>query len=147
MEGFKIQDLLTEELVFLDVEADSDEGLIRTLAAEAERLGYVKAGWADAVIRRERIYPTGLPTEVMKVAVPHAMERDQVNTPVIIVATLKRPVNFKEMGDGEQDVPVDVVFMLAVCGDKAQLTILQSVVGMFSDAGAMISVLVRHLGA
>ena len=131
MEGFKIQDLLTEELVFLDVEADSDEGLIRTLAAEAERLGYVKAGWADAVIRRERIYPTGLPTEVMKVAVPHAMERDQVNTPVIIVATLKRPVNFKEMGD----------------------------VGMFSDAGAMtdvknarskedlISVLVRHLGA
>ena len=36
-----------------------------------------------------------------------------------------------------RDVPVDVVFLLAVCGPKDQLTILQKIIGLFSDREAM----------
>ena len=140
MDALKIDDLIDEELVFLDEEADDAETLLRTLAGRALEKGYVKEGYAEAVLERERLYPTALPTEVLKVAVPHAMERDLVVRPVIVVATLKHPVNFKEMGEGVKDVPVDVVFLLAVCGSKDQLTILQKIVGMFSDASAMTDV-------
>lgn len=38
----------------------------------------------------------------MKVAVPHAIERDYVLEPRVLVATLKEPVAFKEMGDGDK---------------------------------------------
>lgn len=140
MDVLKIDDLIDEDLVFLDVEADNAEGLLRTLAGAALEKGYVKEGYADAVLERERLYPTALPTQVLKVAVPHSMDRDLVNRSVIVVATLKHPVNFKEMGEGINDVPVDVVFMLAVCGSKDQLTILQKIVGMFSDPNAMTDV-------
>ena len=137
MDAFKFDDLLDEELVFMDVEAADADSLLRALAAAAQEKGYVKEGYADAVLEREHLYPTALPTEVLKIAVPHSMDRDQVVSPVIIVATLKHPVNFKEMGDGVRDVPVDIVFMLAVCGSKDQLTILQKIVGLFSDVPAM----------
>lgn len=140
MDAFKIDDLLNEDLIFMDLEAEDSEGLLRRLAARAMEKGYVKEGYADAVLERERLYPTALPTEVLKVAVPHAMDRGLVNSPVIVVATLKTPVPFKEMGEGVRDVMVDVVFMLAVCGSKDQLTILQKIVGMFSDREAMSAV-------
>ena len=73
----------------------------------------------------------------MKVAVPHAIERDYVLEPRVLVATLKEPVAFKEMGDGVRDVMVDIVFLLAVCGSNDQLTILQKIVGLFSESDAM----------
>lgn len=137
MDLFKIENLLNEELVFMNVEADNSEDLLRFLAAEAHKKGYVKSGYADAVIEREHLYPTALPTEIMKIAVPHSIKRDQVITPVIIIATLKNPIAFKEMGDGERDVMVDIVFMLAVCGSNEHLTFLQKIVSMFSDTEAM----------
>lgn len=137
MEKFKIEDLLDEDLIFMDVEAADSESLLHTLSDKLQARGYVKPGYADAVIRRERIYPTGLPTNIMKVAVPHAMERDYVLEPRVLVAVMKKPVAFKEMGDGERDVMVDIVFLLAVCGSNDQLTILQKIVGMFSDTDIM----------
>ncbi|MDO4313238.1 MAG: PTS sugar transporter subunit IIA [Eubacteriales bacterium] len=137
MDKFKIEDLLDEGLIFMDVEAPDSETLLHSLSDELHSRGYVKQGYGDAVIRRERIYPTGLPTNIMKVAVPHAIERDYVLEPRVLVATLKNPVAFKEMGDGERDVMVDIVFLLAVCGSNDQLTILQKIVGLFSDTDAL----------
>lgn len=137
MDKFKIEDLLDENLIFMNVEAADSESLLHSLADELYSRGYVKKGYGDAVIRRERVYPTGLPTNIMKVAVPHAIERDYVLEPRVLVATLKKPVAFKEMGDGERDVMVDIVFLLAVCGSNEQLTILQKIVGIFSDIDAM----------
>ena len=137
MDKFKIEDLLDEDLIFMNVEADDSESLLHMLSEELQTRGCVKPGYADAVIRRERIYPTGLPTNIMKVAVPHAMERDYVLEPRVLVAVLDQPVAFKEMGDGVRDVMVNIVFLLAVCGSNDQLTILQKIVGMFSDADIM----------
>lgn len=139
MDEFKIEDLLDEELVFTELEAEDWVDVLRKLSAAAVEKGYVKDTYFNAVLEREQLYPTALPTPVLKVAVPHAMERIHVVKPVIVVATLKTPVPFKEMGDGVNDVPVDIVFMLAVNGDKDQLTILQKIVGMFSDSSAMQS--------
>lgn len=137
MDEFKIESLLDEDLVFLGMEAEDWVDVLRKLSAAAGEKGYVKDTYFDAVLERERLYPTALPTPVMKVAVPHAMERSHVVRPVIVVATLKKPIAFKEMGEGISDVPVDAVFMLAVNGDKEQLTVLQKLVSMFSDCQAM----------
>ena len=130
MDEFRIEDLLDENLIFMNEEAPDYETLLHNLSDKLEEKGYVKEGYADAVIRREQIYPTGLPTNIMKVAVPHAIERDYVLEPRVLVATLKEPVAFKEMGDGVRDV-------LAVCGSNDQLTILQKIVGLFSESDAM----------
>ena len=78
MEKYNIRDLLFEELIELTLEAEDFEDAIKKIGEDAYRKGYVKEGFADAVIKREKLYPTALPTEVLKVAIPHPMERDTV---------------------------------------------------------------------
>ena len=140
MDKFKIEVLLNEDLIFMNLKAADSESLLHMLSNELQTRGCVKPGYADAVIRRERIYPTGLPTNIMKVAVPHAMEREFVLEPRVLVAVLDEPVAFKEMGDGVRDVMVNIVFLLAVCGSSHQLAILQKIVGMFSDTDIMTDI-------
>ena len=88
MEKYNIRDLLFEELIELTLEAEDFEDAIKKIGEDAYRKGYVKEGFADAVIKREKLYPTALPTEVLKVAIPHvgmfsekeSMERIKAST-------------------------------------------------------------------
>ena len=132
--GVAIAQLIDKELVLFDVKADSKEDLIRQMAACAQEHGYAVDGYAEDVIEREATYPTALPTQVMKVAVPHAMVQDHVLRPAIVVARLAHPVTFKEMGDGVNDVAVEMAFMLVAKGDKSHLKVLQKLIGMLADA-------------
>ena len=77
------------------------------------------------------------PTEVLKVAIPHPMERDTVKKSAIIITKLKTPVDFTLMGSDNETVPVNIIFTLAVNGAEHQLTILQKLVGMFSEKESM----------
>jgi PTS system galactitol-specific IIA component len=131
-EAVSLESLLHPELTFFDFEADSRDDLIRKMAEEAIDAGYATGGYADDVIEREDLYPTGLPTEVMKVAVPHAMVQDHVKSAAIVIARLAHPIDFKEMGDGVNDVPVDMVFMLVAKGDKDHLAVLQRLICVFA---------------
>ena len=133
MEKYNIRDLLFEELIELTLEAEDFEDAIKKIGEDAYRKGYVKEGFADAVIKREKLYPTALPTEVLKVAIPHPMERDTVKKSAIIITKLKTPVDFTLMGSDNETVPVNIIFTLAV----NQLTILQKLVGMFSEKESM----------
>lgn len=139
MKEYRIDDLLFEEMILLDLEANNYEELIIKISDIAYEKGFVEENFSKGVIDREKIYPTGLPTNILKVAIPHAMERDNVKKSSIIVVKLDKPVQFKEMGSLEENyIPVDIVFLLAVSGSKDQLTILQELIGMFSDDKSML---------
>ena len=140
MSDYNIKDLLFEELIGLDLEADSFEDAIRKIGDDAYKKGYVKEGFADAVIKREKLYPTALPTEVLKVAIPHPIERDTVERSAIIITKLKEPVDFILMGSDNDIVPDNIIFTLAVNGAEHQLTILQKLVGMFSEKESMMKI-------
>ncbi len=137
MDNYKITNLLFEELITFDLEANTYEEVIKKIGNDAHKKGYVKSGFANAVLKREKLYPTALPTNVLKVAIPHPIERDTVEKSAIIVTKLKHPVDFVLMGSENELVPVEIVFTLAVNGGQHQLHILQDLVSMFSDEGAM----------
>ena len=132
MDDYKIKDLLFEDLITFDLEADNYEEVINKICTDAYQKGYVQEDFSDAVIAREKLYPTALPTNILKVAIPHPMDRDSVKKSAIIVTKLKKPVNFILMGSDNDNVPVNIVFTLAINGSGHQLTILQKLVGMFS---------------
>ena len=137
MQEFSVNDLLHEDLVLMDVVAGSVEELMEQICGYAQKKGYVKDSYLAAVLERENSYPTGLPTEVMKVALPHTTDQSHVLKSGIFIAKLPKPVSFKEMGEGINDVPVEMVFMLTVNGTKEQLTVLQNIVGMFTKPEAL----------
>jgi PTS system galactitol-specific IIA component len=96
--------------VRLDV--SSADAAIRALSRELRRAGVVKDTFEDAALARERRSPTGLPFEGGAVALPHA-EPEHVLSPAIGVATLLRPVRFREMGSPGVALDVALVVMPA----------------------------------
>lgn len=132
-DAIALTEMLHEDLIFFDFEASDRYDLINKLGAAAIEAGYAVEGYPADVIEREDLYPTGLPVEGMKVAVPHAMVQEHVNKSTIVAAKLAHPIDFKEMGDGENDVPVEMVFMLVVKGDHGTLAVLTQLISIFAE--------------
>lgn len=114
---------LDQDLVAVGLEAATAEEAIRSLADRLARRGFVAAGYADAVVEREREFPTGLPT-ALPVALPHT-EAFLCRRSALTVGVLKGPVAFGEMGAPERTVEARVVFLLALANPKDQVRWLQ----------------------
>lgn len=124
--------LLHDELIFLDYEADNREDLLRKLASELKERGYVKESYIKGVLDREKVFPTGLNTAGVKVALPHT-DAIHVNKAAIAVAKLKKPIIFKEMGFGEKDVEAKLIIMMAVRKPEDQVKTLSKLMSILSD--------------
>lgn len=131
--------LLNKEFIFLDYEADTKEELLENLSNILKDKGYVKDSYINGVLEREKVFPTGLNTLGVSVAIPHT-DAKHVEKPTILVAKLKKPVIFKEMGDGINDVEAKLIFMLAIKNPEEQLTTLRKLVSIFSDEQKILSV-------
>ncbi|AME03085.1 MULTISPECIES: PTS sugar transporter subunit IIA [Selenomonas] len=127
---------LNEDLVLMEVDAKDKFDLLRQAAQCLQTHGYVKESYADAVIEREKVFATGLPTVMGGVAIPHT-DVEHVNTPAVCIVRLKKPVDFVIMGDDTETVSVDCIFMLAMKEAHAQLTLLQNLMGILQDADAL----------
>jgi len=131
--------MFAPELVLLNVEASDCEDLLRIASNHLYNHGYVTESYLDALIQRESVYPTGLPTPGVKVALPHTTTEYALR-PGILMLNLKEPVAFKEMGNGVLDVMVDIVFVIVVSDAKEQVGVLKKMMGMFADEQALIRI-------
>lgn len=125
-----------DRLIIVDCEADSAEKVIELLCDRMEKEGMVKPSFREAVLTREKDYPTGIPTGFYDVAIPHA-PAGHVLHPGLAVAQLRKPVTFFSMGDREQELSVWVVILLAIQDPKAQLNLLKSLLCSFENEEAM----------
>lgn len=110
-------------LVEVNMVAGSAAEVIGRLAARLAVRGYVTAGFQEAVLERERDFPTGLPTAV-PVAIPHTEARHCLRS-ALAVGLLAQPVSFGEMGNSQRTLPVRIVFLLALADPKEQVLWLQ----------------------
>ncbi|EIJ77976.1 putative PTS IIA-like nitrogen-regulatory protein PtsN [Bacillus methanolicus PB1] len=121
-----------ESLILKDIDVNSREELLRTMAANLFSKGLVKESFIDAVIEREKTFPTGLPTNRISVAIPHT-DSEHVNKKAISIAILKEPVKFGVMGEMDADTPVQIVFMLAIDEKDSHLVVLQKLMELFQN--------------
>lgn len=131
--------LLHEELVILSYEAKTSEEVLMGLSGILKEKGYVKESYTKAIMDREKVFPTGLNTEGVKVAIPHT-DAKHVEKPAILVAKLKEPVNFKEMANGVNDVSAKLIFMLAIKNPDEQVKTLSKLMSIFSDKEALLGI-------
>ncbi|GHC64297.1 PTS sugar transporter subunit IIA [Limoniibacter endophyticus] len=129
-----LMDYLDKGAVVAKLDAGSSEEVIRALAAKLEALGYVKPSYVEAVLKREATMPTGLPMGDAKrnVAVPHT-DPEHVLKPGIALATLTTPVNFANMEDPDEAVPVSTIVMLALNDKDAQVEMLSTIIATIQD--------------
>jgi galactitol PTS system EIIA component len=129
----KISNFLKPEAIALQLEAKTSEEVIRNLGTRLLALGYVKADFVAATLRREAAMPTGLPLGgTINAAIPH-VDIEFVNQSALALATLKSPVVFYNMVDDQEAVPVQLVIMLALDQPKSQIEMLQRVSGILQQ--------------
>ena len=102
-----------DTILVAELQADSPADCIRQMAEILSRQGIVKPEFVEAVLAREKEYPTGIPVGV-PVALPHT-DAEHCLKPAVIIGKMEQPVAFGMMG-GEEDETVDVrlVFMLSL---------------------------------
>lgn len=120
------------DLVLLDMEAKTSRDVIGKLGKLMLSKNDVKDSYIEAVIAREEELPTGLSIGDFYVAIPHT-DSNHVNKSSIAIATLKSPVEFREMVDPDKKINVELVFLLAVKDPKEQVTLLKSLMSVFQN--------------
>ncbi len=123
---------ISPKLVIPMLRATSSEDAIRQLGGLLVSDGFAKATYVDAVLERERDYPTGIEFPLCGVAMPHG-EPDGVLGAAIAIGRCAGPVSFKRMDDFEQDIEVGLIAMLAVNDPTGHLDVLGKLIGVFSD--------------
>jgi PTS system galactitol-specific IIA component len=99
-------------LSLVQLDAPSAAAGIRALASRLFSAGYVKSSFEQAALVRERKSPTGLPFSPWAVALPHA-DPEHGTTPRIALATLSKPVVFRQMGSPAVSLEVSIIVMPA----------------------------------
>src|SRR5512145_1145575 len=105
--------MLSPDLCVAGLVAGSSEAVIVALAGRLVAAGRVHPSFEAAVLRRERRAPTGLPFPTLPVAMPHA-DPEHVVAPAIAVASLAKPVRFRQMGMPGIELEVSLVVMPAL---------------------------------
>jgi Phosphotransferase system mannitol/fructose-specific IIA domain (Ntr-type) len=113
-------------------ESTERDALLHEMADYLLGKGIVKPGYGDAVIEREKTYPTGIPTEPIAVAIPHS-SRELVNKSTILVARTKSGVTFDRIDDKDLTVDVKVIFMLAIGSDDGEVEAIAKVMNAVQD--------------
>ncbi|MGP2441411.1 PTS fructose transporter subunit IIABC [Streptomyces sp. JW3] len=124
-----MRDLITEELVDLDLRADTKEAAARALAGRMEVLGRVTDldGFLADVAAREAQLPTGLDGGI---GIPHCRSA-HVTGPTLAFGRSTAGIDF-----GAADGPADLIFLIAAPAgaDDAHLTILSALARQLTNA-------------
>ena len=127
--------IVREELMEINLDAPDKETALKILANRLKELDYVTDDYYENVIRREKIFPTGLPT-IIPIAMCHT-EMEFVKNSALAVGTLKKPVEFQEMGFPERVVKAEIIFLLALNDPKDQIAWLRKMMLVFKSKEVM----------
>ncbi len=128
---------INPNLICMNLAVHTKEEAIRAVIERMVKQGYVDGQYYEEVLEREKEYPTGLPSEGVMTAVPHAYSKN-VKKSGVGVAQLKTPVLFQNMADKSESLPVELVFVMANHdGSDGHVENLQELMQIFSN-GAML---------
>lgn len=125
--------LIREELIFPNLEAQDNLDAVGQLADQLKARGFVRDTFKAAVLKREQIYPSGLPMPGHKIAIPHT-DAEHVIAPTIAFARLTRPVPWHVMGDPSESMDVQLVSMFALNDPKEVSTFLVQLITVYQDS-------------
>ena len=123
---------LDKSVIVPDLEAETWEDVMKSLGQKLIDEGYTKESYIDALLTREKDFPTGLDIDGLGVAIPHT-DVSHVNKAGIAIGVLKKPVTFIQMGSDDEEIGVKLVFMLAVTDPNAHIDELQRIIEIIQD--------------
>lgn len=117
-------------------DSNSDrEGLLRELSTILESKGYVKDTYQESIINREKRFPTGLKVEdLVNIAIPHTDVEHVLKPTMVVIKHSSGDLRFHRMDEPDDEIAVDVVFLLVVKEPDGYVNFLAALTSLFQDA-------------
>ncbi len=124
--------LLQEELIYTDLHPSTSDELFDMLNDDLTHKGYIQTTWLDAIVEREKAYPTGLGFDTVGIAIPHT-DPIHIQKPYIALVKLEKPVVFEFMAGAGDPVEAEFVVNLGIRHEEDQVGLLQKLMGVFAN--------------
>lgn len=135
----RLLDLLNKSRIAPSLEASDAESCIRSLVKVMVEEGCASPEYAEDVIRRERTFPTGLPTEPIGVAIPHA-DPDHLKRSCVVLGIASSGVPFGQMGtDGDVQVEARLIFLLGIREREKQVDMIGELMELIQNESLLES--------
>ncbi|ALS02435.1 PTS sugar transporter subunit IIA [Enterococcus silesiacus] len=125
------QQMFQPELIDLKVTVQDEEELFELIAKRLKQVGYVNDGYLEGIKSREKVFPTGLITEYLNIALPHS-DTKYIERPFIYIIRTTKPIKVKQMGDN-QEMEVRDLFFLGIKEPSKQVGLLQELMVLFQN--------------
>lgn len=123
---------IEEQNIFLNFKAKDSIEALELISDSLYESNIVKESFKNAIIEREKHFSTGLQGSTYGIAIPHT-DAEHVIRESVAVAVLEQPVSFTHMGTENQQVPVEIIFTLAIKEPENQLVMLQKLMELIQN--------------
>ncbi|MDN3017944.1 PTS sugar transporter subunit IIA [Paenibacillus sp. BSR1-1] len=127
-----LKEYLYEDLVFFEKEYKDYEDLLSDIMKTLVSKNYVENEFKDALLEREKEFPTGLQLDGYAVAIPHGGSQ-YVLKDFISLVTLKNPIRMNRMDNPEESLEVDILFVIGFGKSETHLQCLKQLMGLIQD--------------
>ncbi|GLI20207.1 PTS glucitol transporter subunit III [Tepidanaerobacter syntrophicus] len=126
------QNLIKKDNIFTKKLFKDKESVLEFFSEILVKNGKVSDEFKEALLEREKNYPTGLLVGDINVAIPHA-DSVYVKESEILLCTLKNPIPFKRMDMPDEEVEVSIVILLAINSPDDHIEILQKIISLIQN--------------
>lgn len=127
-----------DELVFREKEYNDYADLLSQIMETLVSKNYVEGEFEEALLEREKDFPTGLQLDGYAVAIPHGGSQ-YVKQDFISLVTLKNPITMNRMDDPQETLEVDVLFVIGFANSETHLQCLKELMALIQDPKAIES--------
>lgn len=128
-----ISNLIKEELIIIDNESSDREEFFLNISNILFDKGYVEETFHDAIVEREKKYPTGLEMPKITVAIPHT-DVQHIKKPFIFINKMKeKSIEFIQMGTDDLIVHPEFIVVLGIKEPKNQVGLLSTLMNLFDN--------------
>ncbi|MFX3617866.1 MAG: PTS sugar transporter subunit IIA [Sporolactobacillus sp.] len=128
-----MDDLLEKKLVFRNLDITDTNELFHMVGERMISLGFAKEGYVEELIKRETLFPTGVPVEPIGVAIPHT-DGIFIKENKLAVVTLKHPITIEVMGSDHEKMAISLAIFIGVRNGKEHMIILQHLIEQIQDS-------------
>jgi PTS system galactitol-specific IIA component len=91
------------------------------------------------------LFIRGLPTVPVGTAIPHSDKEFAISS-AVAVGKLQNPVIFQNMGAPQEELDVNVIFLLAVCKGEEQVPMITAVMHIVQDVDLLEKIIIAETG-
>ncbi|RPH25222.1 PTS sugar transporter subunit IIA [Buttiauxella warmboldiae] len=131
-ENAQLCEYFLPQLTFLDKYYANSMDYFSSIFFQLKEQGFVQSSFLEAIVAREKTYPTGLPTLPVAIALPHT-DPQHVIRPFISVTRLSQPLAWHEMGNNDNTIYVQFIVLLGFIEHGRHLAALQKLMDCLAD--------------